>query len=338
MLAFEKESVANKSQTREQRTKPRQKPSAATDTELEIIDPAWLIRALGLSLAAAILLGYLAVCLLLWQGSWQLMLHPSAVVDRTPAAAAIPFQALRFDAAETGVPRLAAWWIPAARPDAPTILFLHDGRGSLSASVDQLALLHQANVNLFAFDYRGFGESDHQHPNEARMTEDTAAAFDYLVNTRHLPAANIVPYGSGLGAALAVALAQAHPEIPAVIVENPDPGAADRVLAAQQSRFLPVNLLLRDRFAVAPALYGLKTPRLIVIGGLSDAQPALDTSNEALARSLAGPHMTVVMPLTPTPQASAAKIRLDLVQEVGRFLDEYLPGTAIAKQPVARGQ
>ena len=208
---------------------PRRPPQQPARPVIENIDPRWLVKALLLTILAAAICAYLALCLLIYQGGWQLLLHPAAQngtqIDVTPST---PFQAIRFDASATGTPRLSGWWIPADSgpfvTPARTMLYLHDGTGSLSTTVRELALLHQAKVNIFAIDYRGFGRSEGPHPTEARMLEDSNAALDYLINTRHIAATEIVPYGVGLGAVLAAKLAGTHPELPAVIIDSPDPG------------------------------------------------------------------------------------------------------------------
>jgi pimeloyl-ACP methyl ester carboxylesterase len=315
---------------------PNQRPARK---QVEVVDPRWLLKALGLTILAAVVLAYLAVCLLVYAGSWQLILHPSPTVDRNPS---VPFQSIRFDSAATGTPRLTGWWIPAESGPAPTILFLHDGSGSLSSNVQTLDLLHQANVNLFAFDYRGFGKSGPPHPSEARMTEDTAAALDYLIATRHIPAATIIPYGVGVGAALAAGLAQSHPELPALIIDNPDPGAAARPIADSRSRFVPVGLLLHDRFDIGPLRSVITRPKLLITGGPADTAPERDKSNAALFASLAGPKFTIDIPryvsdkdhrtlnqtCGPSP-ATPAQWYVDCpgpayVASVRRFLDQYL--------------
>ena len=255
----------------------------------EVIDPRWLLKVLGLVLAAAIVLAYLSLCFLIYQGAWQLLLQPSSNIGRTPSALAIPFDAVRFDAGATGRPRLSAWWIPATTPASTTLLYLHDGKGSLADTVEQLAALHRADVNILAVDYRGFGASDPTHPNQSRMTEDTNAALDYLTGTRHLAPAAIIPYGVGLGAALAASLAVSHPDLPAVIIDNPDPDAAVRVLHDNRSRFIPVRLLIRDRFDLATPLQQFRGPKLLLVGGPGELHPNLDARTGAFFRSLPDP-------------------------------------------------
>lgn len=293
---------------------PRRAPAPRAAAP-ETIDPRWLLKALALTIAAAVVLAYLAVCLLIYQGGWQRILHPSPSIDQTPAQFAIPFEIIRFDAAATGTPRLTAWWLPAL-PSAPTILFLHDATGSLSAATPTLALLHRANLNIFALDYRGFGQSQGPHPTEARMTEDTAAALDYLINTRHIPSSSIVPYGLGLGAPLAVVLANAHPELPAVIVDQPDPDASARIAADTQTRLLPMHLLLRDRFDIRAALALDHHPKFLLADSPFGSQPTRLKANQELFRQAPDPKLTVTFQRAGTEDAYLAAIH--------RFLDENL--------------
>jgi pimeloyl-ACP methyl ester carboxylesterase len=258
--------------------------------------PSGSLKALALSLLAALLCAWLTACLLFYQGEWQLILHPSRTPSndpaQTPAALNLPFDPIRFDAAETGQPRLTAWWLPASpastskpttapalttppRYAAFTILYLHGGSGSLSDTLPTLARLHAIGLNIFAIDYRGFGASDPPtHPTASRMAQDTAAALDYLTATRHIPAHSIIPFGEGLAAALAASLAAQHPELPAVILSNPVPDPAAIAAAARPTRLIPVRLLFRNRFDIATPLSTLTTPKLLIAGPAPSATSA----------------------------------------------------------------
>lgn len=295
------------------------KPSPRGKAQVEVVDPRWLIKAIALSLAAALVCGYATLCLLYYQGAWQLLLHPSHTVDRTPAGAGLAFSEVHFDASENGQPLLTAWWVPAqlqggftAKYAAFTVLYLHDGSGSLSNTVPTLTRLNHAGVNIFAIDYRGFGTSDASaHPSDARMTEDAVAALQYLTGTRHIPAANIIPYGTGLGASVAANLARSHPDLPAVILDNPDP-YPQSTAAAQSARFIPIRLLLGHPFEIAKSVSDLTKPKLLIAGGLNSANPARDMSS----LHPASPTFSVTLP--PTGDEGPYQTAL------ARFLDQYL--------------
>ena len=289
-----------------------------------VVDPVWLIKALALCLVTALICAYAAACLLYYQGEWQFLLHPSHTVERTPASVGLLYKDIRFDASETGQPRLTAWWLPADFPNqsdanfsAFTVLYLHDGSGSLADTVPTLATLHRVGLNVFAIDYRGFGASDSSaHPSDARMTQDAAAAFDYLTSVRHIPARNIVPYGVGLGASLAARLAHDHPDLPAVVLDNPDPDPLSAA-AGQQSRIIPLRLLSGYPFDIARLISILTTPKLLIAGGPNSHGAAGGPGRlQDLFRRASGPTLAVTLPRV----ASEADCQVALKQ----FLDQHL--------------
>jgi pimeloyl-ACP methyl ester carboxylesterase len=310
------------------RPAPRQPAVAPPQKDTpEIVDPGWLLKALGVCLVAALVCAWLTACLLVYQGEWQLMLHPSRTVDRTPASVGLAYTEVAFGAAETGQPRLTGWWIPADAPGglqgkyaAYTFLYLHGGTGSLSDAVPALARLHRAGLNVFAFDYRGFGMSDASaHPSSGRMAEDAAAALDYLTATRHIAERDIVPYGAGLGGSLAAGLALGHPELPAVVLDNPDPDPAAAAVAAHPSQLLPVRLLFGDQFDVAGPLGKLATAKLLIAGGPGCVEAACDPkAMETLFRGAASPRFAVMLP--------RGGGEADLQTALARFLDQSLAG------------
>ena len=76
----------------------------------ELIDPRWILKALAIILAVALLCAWGTLCLLWYQGQWQLVLHPSRNVATTPnpfrSRAAI--RRIRFFDDATGQPQLPA--------------------------------------------------------------------------------------------------------------------------------------------------------------------------------------------------------------------------------------
>jgi hypothetical protein len=301
------------------------RPSASSNP-LEVVDPRWLLKALGLTLGAALICVYATLCLLVYQGSWQLILQPSHTVDRTPASMGLTYDAVRIGAAETGQPRISGWWIPASAETgfqpkyaALTVLYLHGGAGSLANAIPMLARLHQAGLNVFAIDYRGFGASDASlHPSDVRMAQDASDALDYLIATRHIAARDIVPYGTGLGAALAANLAQSQPEVRAVILDNPDPDPAATAAASHPSHLIPVRLLFGKQFDIATPIATLATPKLLIAGGPgSSGMDSNPGAVQTLFQRAASPRFAVT--LTSASKDGEYEAALD------RFLDQYLP-------------
>jgi uncharacterized protein len=282
----------------------------------------WLLRALVISLVAAAACAYLSLCLLFYQGQWQIVFHPSRTITSTPAAVGLRFDEVRFDATESGELQLDGWWIPAdpaSRYANSTLLFFHDGKGSLSDSVVELRTLRALGINLFAFDYRGFGLSQNTHPSEERMYQDADAALNYLIDTRHLNSRNIVVYGEGLGATIAAEIAVRHSSLPALILEDPAPTGLALIQSDPRTRLLPVRLLFHDRLELQPKLRDLKTPKLF----LSVQKDSIDTPStertKAAYRSAAEPKEYFDL-----NTGFAGEGLPHFMESLRRFLDEHL--------------
>jgi uncharacterized protein len=247
-----------------------------TTAQPPTVSPRWLFLAMGLTVAAAAVCAWATLCLLFWQGSWQLLYHPKTAVTRTPASVGLPFDPIGFAATETGQLRLQAWWIPAAanaRFARYTVIYLHGQKGDLGDTVDTLAALHNIGVNVFAFDYRGYGRSEFAHPSEAHWREDAGWALDYLTGTRHVDPRTIVLEGDGLGADLAIEVAAAHPELAGVIAREPVSDAASAIFEDPRARLVPARLLVRDRWNLSAAAATLQVPSLWLLAGNGGAEP-----------------------------------------------------------------
>lgn len=259
-------------------------------------------------MAIGLLCAYLTVCGLFYVQQWQLVLHPSRTVARTPAAAGLAFQPVRFGDDSSGQPQLSGWWIPSDLPSDPTALILHGETGSMSEALPAALALHKARLNVLLFDYRGYGASGGKHPTEQRMRQDATSALYYLTQTRGISASNIVVYGAHLGASLAVTLCEHHPQIPAVILQSADGDTATRVSRDTRTRIFPVNLLFHQRFPLADALHRLKTPKLLI--SFTDGPPPED------AQRAADPKLTAEFPRSDQTA--------DMSKVIRRFLDTYV--------------
>jgi pimeloyl-ACP methyl ester carboxylesterase len=282
------------------------------------VDPRWLLKWLAVVFGAALFCGYLTLCGLFYQGQWQFVLHPAAGNGDTPAKLGLPFDDVRFDYTETGQPQLHGWWIPAdksARYAQQTILYLHGGDGSLADTLLRLKELHDAGLNVFAFDYRGFGASEGPHPDEVRMWEDSAAAWDYLMQKRNIPAAQIIPYGEGVGGSLATQLAAEHTNIPAVILNDPHFDLVSQVKQDPRAELIPVRLLFHERFKVTTTT---QAPKLLLLDDGLHLASAADIS------AIIDPKLVVHL------GTSATDVQRS--QSLSRFLDEYLPAPAVQSQ------
>lgn len=200
--------------------------------------------------------------MLFWQGSWQLLYHPSNTVTRTPASVNLPFDSIGFATTASGEPELRGWWIPAASQPRYTAIYLHGPDGNMGDTISALVPLHNLGLNLFVFDYRGYGQSHFVHPSETRWREDVDSAIRYLTGTRHIPAGAIILVGRDLGANLALETAEAHPDLAGIVLEQPLATPRDVIFNDARSRLVPARLLVRDRWDTTAAASNMLIPSL----------------------------------------------------------------------------
>ena len=277
-----------------------------------VVDPTWLLKALAATLLAALICAYASLCFLFYEGQWQIVLHPQRTSASPSSIGGSPYELVRFGPDAPATPQLTGWWIPAA-PNAhfaqSTVLFLPGANGSLADSIPTLSALHGLGINLFAFDYRGYGQSAKTHPSQQNMTQDAESAWIYLTASRHIAGQRIVPYGRGVGASLAAHLAASHPSIPALILDSPQSDLLDVALHDPRSRLVPARLLFHERFPLIGPLATLRTPKLLIFQANASGE-----SPEAF-RTAADPKTTVELPAHSEALYS---------QAVGRFLNRYL--------------
>ena len=248
--------------------KPDRKPQK---TAPALVSGRWILSAVGISIAAAALCIWVALCLLFWQGNWQLLYHPASAITRTPASVGFQFDSIAFATGDSGVPQLRGWWIPGPLQPRFTVLYLHGADGNLSTVVDAFIPLHAAGVNVFAFDYRGYGMSRFEHPTEPRWSNDAEAALGYLTSTRHIPVTNIVVAGNGLGADLALEIAAAHPGLAGVVLDNPLHDPASVIFNDPRAHLVPAHWLVRDRWNMTAPAANLRIPSLWIRRGAQAA-------------------------------------------------------------------
>ena len=186
-----------------------------------------------------------------------------------------------------GAPRIHGWWWPSDDANAPVVLYLHGARWNLTGQLRRIAQLRDFGFSVFAIDYRGFGVSDGDLPSEATAYEDAHAAWKWIAQ-KQPDATRRYIYGHSLGGAVAIDLASslASGAAGGLIVESTFTSLAD-VAAAMSYEWLPVGLILSQKFDSAAKIAQVRTPVLIVHGANDGYVPP--RLSEALFAAAAAP-------------------------------------------------
>jgi pimeloyl-ACP methyl ester carboxylesterase len=211
----------------------------------------------------AIAATYLLIVGALWYWQAAFIFQPSPIVGATPGDSGVTFAKV---ALPIGSGRLAGWWVPAENPQTATLLYLHGNANNVGGNAQQVVQFHRAGLNVFIFDYRGYGESTGGPPRETLVYEDAERAWTYLVSERRLAPARIAIYGHSLGSAVAVDLASKHPEAGALVLEGVLTSIADVADEMVAGSLVPVRLILTERFDAISKIGSVRVPTLILEG------------------------------------------------------------------------
>ena len=169
-----------------------------------------------------------------------------------------------FDSRESGEPvRLHGLWLPQPQADAPLLLYLHGARWDVRSSAHRMRRMHDLGFAVLGIDYRGFGQSTDTLPSEAMAYEDARAAWDWLAQQH--PGLPRYVFGHSLGGAIAVQLASQVDDESGVLVEGSFTSVPD-VVSSFKWGWLPVGLLITQRFDAAARVDKLGSPLLVVHG------------------------------------------------------------------------
>ncbi len=162
---------------------------------------------------------------------------------------------------EDGI-RLHGWYAPSPGV-RPTTLWAHGNAGNITHRLDHIKLLvEQVGLNVFIFDYRGYGRSDGK-PSEEGLYRDARAAYDYLIKQRMLLPSDVIIYGQSLGGAVAVDLATTR-SCSGLVLEATFTSARD--MARLVIPLLPVDWVIKSEFNGLAKIARVRIPILMLHG------------------------------------------------------------------------
>jgi fermentation-respiration switch protein FrsA (DUF1100 family) len=148
------------------------------------------------------------------------------------------------------------------------VLFNHGNAGNLIHRIEKIRILLSLGLSVFIYDYQGYGKSEGS-PSLSGIIDDAQAAFDYLIQSQHYSAKQIIIYGESIGTGVAGHLSRLRPS-GAVILES-----AFLSLETVAKEKLPVLNLYPDFLFPSPHLDNLAAVKkihapLLIISGEKD--------------------------------------------------------------------
>ncbi len=216
--------------------------------------------------------GYLALCLFLFLQQRSMLYYPTPAVS--PARVDAKAIMLEHDG-ET----LRVWKIPGTGQKA--LLYFGGNAEDVALNVASFRRLFPG-WTIYLHNYRGYGGSSGR-PTESGLVADAVALYD-LVAPEH---SGVAAMGRSLGSGIAIQLAADRPLERLVLVTPYDSMAR---LASTYYPWVPVTLLMLDRYDVRRVASTLAIPVLAIIAEHDEVIPApisqglIDVLDPAIAR------------------------------------------------------
>ena len=206
------------------------------------------------------------VFLLLFEN--KIIFHPSRYPEGywDPASVGVPAQDIYFTS-EDGV-KLHGWFIPAPKAVA-TVLWFHGNAGNISHRLDNIQRLAPLNLNIFIFDYRGYGRSEGE-PDEQGIYKDSKAAYKTVIGLNSVSVDTLFLFGRSLGGICATETALNNPAR-GLILESTFTSASD--MSRKIIPLIPLGWAIRSKLDAINKVTELKLPKLFLHGDRDEVVP-----------------------------------------------------------------
>lgn len=183
--------------------------------------------------------------------------YPTKEIESTPIGGDLKYEDIFFNT-DDGL-KLNGWFVPVENPRA-TLLFCHGNAGNISHRIEIIKVFNELNLNVFIFDYRGYGRSQGS-PSEEGLYQDAQAAYKYLLSRKNINKDAIVIYGKSIGANVAIDLAS-KVTVAALISESGFSSAYD--MGKKLFPYLPVKWIITIKYDALAKIKNITIPKLII--------------------------------------------------------------------------
>ena len=154
--------------------------------------------------------------------------------------------------------KLNGWYIPAEGAEY-TVILCHGNAGNIGHRLEKLSILHNLGLNVFIFDYRGYGNSEGVQ-GEAGLYKDAAAAYEHVTGKLEVSQKKVILYGESIGGGVVIDLAT-NKDVGAVISEDAFTSVKD--MARMAYPFLP-SFIYSTKMDSLAKIKDVSCPKLII--------------------------------------------------------------------------
>jgi len=203
---------------------------------------------------------YVFIVIVVYFNQRSLQYFPARMSPGKPEDNNVPEMREVFVETEDGL-KLLAWFAPPQDKNGKIVVYYHGNAGHIGYRAGKARHFIEAGYGILLLEYRGFARNPGR-PSEEGFYKDGRAALRWLEREGYSPAQYVL-YGESIGSGVAVEMARAiQPRY--LILEAPFTSAAD--VAKRAYFFLPVDLLMKDRYDNIDKIKNITSSLLIVHG------------------------------------------------------------------------
>ena len=208
--------------------------------------------------------------------------------------------------------QLKSWIIKKDLKKFKTLVIFHGNAGHLSNRIYKLNELYKLDINILLISWRGFS-GNKGSPTENNLYTDAEAAIKWL-NGEGVTNSQIILYGESLGSGVAVELGKEN-NFNSIILESPFTSIENS--AKIYYPYLPVSLILKDRYDSISKIKMINTPILIMHGEKDDVVPF--SMGKELFEKANSPKQSYFTP----DDDHMMEFNSSLLQKIKNFIEKY---------------
>ncbi|MBU0478441.1 alpha/beta hydrolase [bacterium] len=188
---------------------------------------------------------------------WKNIYYSTREISRIPESIGLKFEDIFFETNDHV--KLNGWYVP-CEGAISTLLFCHGNAGNISDRLDSIDIFHNLGLNIFIFDYRGYGKS-RGFPTEKGTYLDAMAAYSWLISEKKLDEDKLIIFGRSLGGSIAIDLASKINK-GLLISESAFTSIID--IGKEFYPFLPIKYCASIKYDSIQKIKSIKIPKLII--------------------------------------------------------------------------
>jgi len=208
--------------------------------------------------------------------------------------------------------QLKSWIIKKDFKKLKTLVIFHGNAGHLSNRIYKLNELYKLDINILLISWRGFSDNKGS-PTEKNLYQDAETSIQWL-NEQGVNNNQIILYGESLGSGVAVEIGKEN-NFNSIILESPFTSIENS--AKIYYPYLPVKLLLKDRYDSINKIKMINTPILIMHGKKDDVVP-FSMGKELFEKANSPKHSY----FTPDDD-HMMEFNSSLLQKIKNFIEKY---------------